>query len=110
MARGIINRIYRKPRPLPCTMGTDSFFLDPYGEIRPCNVMEETMGNIKDATFEEIWHSEKANYVREKVKNCSENCWMIGSVSCVMRKYIWIPIWWIIKNKWALRMKAHIDL
>jgi len=100
MATGIINRIYGIPRMLPCTMGTDSFFLDPLGEIRPCNVMDESMGNIKQQSFEEIWRGDRANKVREKVANCKENCWMIGSVSCVMRKKIWKPAWWIVRNKW----------
>jgi MoaA/NifB/PqqE/SkfB family radical SAM enzyme len=100
MATGIVNRIYDLPRPLPCIMGTGSFFLDPIGEIRPCNVMEESMGNIKEKSFEEIWYSNKANEIRCKVANCHENCWMIGSVSCIMRKKIWKPAWWIIRNKW----------
>jgi len=99
MATGIINRIYEKPRPLPCAMGTDSFFLDPYGKIYPCNVMEEAMGNIKRKSFEEIWNSQQAEKVRQKVANCKENCWMIGSVSHVIRKKIWIPIWWILRNR-----------
>lgn len=107
MATGIISRIYGKPRLLPCTMGTDSFFLDPYGEIRPCNVMEETMGNIKKKSFEEIWNSEQAEKVRQKVANCKGNCWMIGSVSHIMREKIWIPIWWILRNYWAYTPDAR---
>jgi MoaA/NifB/PqqE/SkfB family radical SAM enzyme len=82
-------------------MGTISFFLDPYGEVRPCNVMDETMGNIKEKSFEEIWHGEKAQEVRQKVANCQENCWMVGSVSCVIRKYIWKPVLWILRNRWT---------
>jgi MoaA/NifB/PqqE/SkfB family radical SAM enzyme len=101
MATGIINHIYGWPRPLRCDMGTGSFFLDPLGEIRPCNVMEESMGNIKEHSFEEIWTGEKARKIRERIINCQRNCWMIGSVSHLMRKKIWIPLWWILKNKWS---------
>ncbi|HEX9061802.1 MAG TPA: radical SAM protein, partial [Clostridia bacterium] len=43
---GLINFINGNKRFLPCAMGTDVFFMDPFGEIRPCNGMEMSMGNI----------------------------------------------------------------
>ncbi|MBU0580635.1 MAG: radical SAM protein [Candidatus Margulisbacteria bacterium] len=100
---GLINYIEGNPRLLPCEMGYESFFLDPYGEIRPCNVMEETMGNLKEKSFDEIWHGSEAEKMRDKVRNCKENCWMIGSVSQVMKKNIAIPIKWIIRTKFLRR-------
>jgi len=84
-------------------MGTELFYMDPLGEIRPCNGIEETMGNIKEKTFEEIWNGEEAKRIREKVARCQKNCWMIGSVSPAMKKYFWKPTIWIIKNKWLKR-------
>jgi MoaA/NifB/PqqE/SkfB family radical SAM enzyme len=96
---GLINYIKGNPRILPCEMGLDSFFLDPYGEILPCNVVEESMGNLKEKSFEEIWSGEKAKKVRQIVKNCRKNCWMIGSVSQQMKKYILKPSIWIFKHK-----------
>lgn len=96
---GLIRYIEGKERLLPCEMGFDSFFLDPYGEIYPCNVMEQSMGNIYDYSFEEIWFSERANSVRDMVKKCNRNCWMIGSTAQQIRKYFGKPIKWIIKHK-----------
>jgi len=96
---GLINYIKGNPRLLPCGMGHDSFFLDPLGAILPCNVVEESMGNLKVQTFEQIWNGEAAAVIRQKVKNCQMNCWMIGSVSQQMKKYIWKPGWWILKCK-----------
>ncbi len=101
MATGIIDHIYGRPRKLPCLNGTISFFVDPYGDVKPCNVMDVMIGNLKKHTFEELWASEAARIVRQQVANCHENCWMIGSVSCVMRKYIWKPAFWILRNKWT---------
>lgn len=103
---GLINYIKGNPRLLPCEMGSDSFFLDPYGEIFPCNVMEESMGNLKNNTFEEIWNSKRAIEVREMVKNCQKNCWMIGSVAQQIKKNLKIPLIWIIKHKF---LKIPID-
>ncbi|MBT0653161.1 radical SAM/SPASM domain-containing protein [Geomobilimonas luticola] len=96
---GLINFIEGKPRLLPCNMGHDSFFLDPYGEVYPCNVMQESMGNIRDQAFSEIWNSPDAEDIRRKVKHCTNNCWMIGSVSQQMKKNLWLPARWILQNK-----------
>lgn len=96
---GLINYIQGKPRLLPCEMGFDSFFLDPYGYIFPCNVMEESMGNLKEKSFDMIWNSVEAEKIRHKVMSCNKNCWMIGSVSQQMKKNIRIPLSWIIKHK-----------
>lgn len=95
---GLINYIKGDPRLLPCEMGFDSFFLDPYGEIFPCNVLEESMGNLKEKSFDEIWKGDKAIEIREKVKKCNNNCWMIGSVAQQMKKYPLKPIKWIFKS------------
>ena len=96
---GLINYIQGKPRLLPCEMGQDSFFLDPTGEILACNVIEESMGNLREKSFEEIWTGERAHEVRKKAKSCGKNCWMIGSVSQQMKKHISHPGRWIIKHK-----------
>lgn len=100
---GIINYIRGGKRPLPCEAGTELFYMDPLGEIRPCNGMEETMGNTREKSFEEIWNSEEAKRIREKVARCQKNCWMIGSASPAMKKYFWKPTIWVIKNKWLKR-------
>lgn len=96
---GIINYIMGKQRLLPCNMGTDVFFIDPFGELRPCNGMEETMGNIKQHPFNDLWKSPEAKAIRSKVKTCDMECWMIGSVSPAMRKKFWNVSKWVLKNK-----------
>jgi len=96
---GIINYIYGGKRFLPCDMGTDVFFLDPFGDVRPCNAMEATMGSIKEKSFSEIWNSQAAEAVRLKVKDCDKNCWMIGSASPAMQKHILTPTRWVLRNK-----------
>jgi len=112
---GLINYINDGRRMLPCEAGTENFFIDPYGEVLPCNGMEErywyeTMGNLHKAdSFMEIWNSEQASLVREKVANCPKSCWMIGSASPVMKKYIKNVIPWVIKNKIASLQGISVD-
>lgn len=111
---GLINYINGGRRMLPCEAGTENFFLDPFGNILPCNGMEEscwygTMGNLKDATFEEIWNSPQAEAIRDKVAHCPKSCWMIGSVSPVMKKYLRQIAPWILRNKWAVLRGGRVD-
>lgn len=96
---GLINYIKGNPRLLPCEMSKDSFFLDPFGRMLPCNVINEEMGNLREQTFDEIWSGAKAVKVREQAKQCGKNCWMIGSVSQQMKKNIMVPGAWLLKHK-----------
>ena len=103
---GLINYIEGNRRLLPCEAGMVNFFVAPYGDIYPCNGLEEkywleTMGNIRETPdFQTIWNSEQAQCVREKVRACPKNCWMTGTASPVMKKYIQRPLKWALKNKW----------
>jgi len=98
---GLINYIYSNPRYLPCEMGSNGFFLDPYGDILPCNGMDKkmSMGNLREQDFYDIWSSEQAERVRAAVKHCSKHCWMIGSVSPAMHQYIQVPLKWVLQHK-----------
>ena len=98
---GLINYIYGQKRLLPCDMSFDTFFIDPYGDVMPCNGTKdkEVMGNLNTQSWDELWHSAQADAVRRKVRQCDRNCWMIGSVSPAMHKYIWKPAWWVIRHK-----------
>ena len=98
---GIIEHMRGKPRELKCTMATDSFFIDPYGDVRPCNAMDMPFGNIRQKPFYAIWNGPEADAARVQVALCSQNCWMIGSVGHLIRHKIWVPLFWIGRNKWV---------
>ena len=82
-------------------MSFDTFFIDPYGDVMPCNGTKDkdVMGNLNTETWDELWNSQRAEEVRNKVKCCDRKCWMIGSVSPAMHKYIWKPAWWVFRHK-----------
>lgn len=98
---GLINYIFSQKRLLPCDMAFDTFFIDPYGDVMPCNGTKEKeiMGNLKLQDWDELWNSNEAKEIRNKVRKCNRNCWMIGSVSPAMHKYIAIPLIWVIRHK-----------
>ena len=106
---GLINYIYGQKRLLPCDMAFDTFFIDPYGDVMPCNGTKEKeiMGNLNTQGWDELWNSEQASRVRQKVRACDRQCWMIGSVSPAMHKYIWVPAAWVIKHKFLRYFKQN---
>jgi len=102
---GLINYVKGNKRLLPCEAGTVNFFIEPYGDVYPCNGLEERywkegMGNIRDVnSFKALWYSEQAQRVRDLVRDCPKNCWMVGTASPVMKKYLKHPLTWVLKNK-----------
>ncbi len=112
---GLINYLYGNKRYLPCDMGSNGFFVDPFGHVLPCNGSNErmSMGSLQENTWEEIWNSPRAEEVRKMVKNCPKNCWMIGSVAPAMKQRIWIPTWWVARHKlkgsYSLKENKFID-
>ena len=104
---GLINYIFSQKRLLPCDMSFDTFFIDPYGDVMPCNGTKEkeVMGNLNSQNWDELWNGEQAEAVRKKVRCCDRNCWMIGSVSPAMHKYIWVPFFWVLKHKFLFFFK-----
>lgn len=112
---GLINYIRGGKRLLPCEAGTENFFIDPLGEILPCNGMEpsvwyESMGNLHDVgEFGDIWNSVQARAVRAKVRTCPKNCWMVGSASPVMKKYLRYVLPWVVKNRLKVAMGGRVS-
>lgn len=120
---GLIGYIKGERRMLPCEAGSVNFFIDPYGEMYPCNGLEqkywkESMGNIKDVDlFESVWNSPRADLVRQLVKKCPKNCWMVGTAAPVMKKYIKKVLPWVVANKfkslcgWPINMcQPHYEV
>jgi len=110
---GLIRRIRGHERLLRCGAGTDMFFVDPWGEVRPCNGMDNdsvdhSMGNLHAQFFEEIWNGDRAKEVREQVTGCSRNCWMIGTAAPAMRRHFIPPIRWVLRNKLASILAREI--
>jgi MoaA/NifB/PqqE/SkfB family radical SAM enzyme len=110
---GLANKARGGKRPLPCEVGTDMFFVDPFGNVLPCNGSDVPMimGNLREQSFDEIWHGQRAAEIREHVQHCPKQCWMIGSAAPAMKKNIRIPAAWIIRNKLKMmRMRGTICL
>lgn len=108
---GLVNYIFGNPRLLPCDMSKNAFFIDPFCDVVPCNGTQEklVMGNLREQSWDALWHSERADAVRKEICHCDCNCWMIGSASPAMHKYIWVPAWWVLKHKVFKAGKFNLD-
>jgi MoaA/NifB/PqqE/SkfB family radical SAM enzyme len=60
-------------RKLKCNLGREALEVNQLGDVYLCYDYE-SIGNIFDNDLFEIWNSEKANQVREKIRNCQQNC------------------------------------
>lgn len=102
---GLIDYIDGRARRINCTAGRRFFFLDPGGQVFPCNVLDLPMGNITEASFDRI--QARGQAVLGKVKQCSQNCWMVCTVSPMMRRNPFRPLAWIISTKAFARLSDN---
>jgi len=66
-----------KIRPVDCSAGSKSFFLDPYGNLYPCIAFNYKIGNIRYTPFSDLWFSTRADKVRENVSRLEcPGCWV----------------------------------
>ncbi len=98
---GLAGRVRGRARPLPCNMGTAGFFLDPSGRVLACNGSKEplVMGDLNEADFQTIWAGDRAEDVRRRVRDCTRNCWMIGSAAPAIRRHLGVVGPWVVRNK-----------
>ncbi len=73
----IFKSYFRQPqrfiKKTKCNLGYDAFTVLPDGNMFLCLAMEP-IGNIKTDTMREVWFSEKACAIRERIANCKRNC------------------------------------
>jgi len=88
----------------PCGALTDFFFIDPFGNVTPCNGSDEKwiIGNIKEDSLDNILKSDRAKELTRRVAECKRNCTFIVTERNDMVRYPWKPILWILKNKWRI--------
>ncbi|MEI6631158.1 MAG: radical SAM protein [bacterium] len=84
----------KKARGLNCYSGYASLVINPYGEVKPCVLIDESFGNIKEERLDRILSSSKAVSLRKKIKGCS--CWCQCEVSASAVVDPWDVINWFL--------------
>jgi MoaA/NifB/PqqE/SkfB family radical SAM enzyme len=96
----------------PCGAGKDFFFVDPFGNISPCNGSDEEwiIGNLKNDSFEDIMSSSQAEKIMQNIAACRKDCCFIVTERHDMVRHPWKPIRWILENKIRLYLNLPTKL
>jgi MoaA/NifB/PqqE/SkfB family radical SAM enzyme len=65
---------YTHPRPDECMVRYSIFNVDPHGNVNFCWTVNDTIGNIHNERPAEIWRSQMAKEVRDKMRPCRAPC------------------------------------
>lgn len=113
---GLMAKVLGNSRMLPCGAAEDFIFIDPWSDVYACNVRPDLkLGNLEHQDWNTIWKSPFVDELREKVHNCAQNCWMVGSAKTAMRnpKYPKLPeagpMLWVVYNKIKTMFGGRID-
>ena len=112
---GLIKKVLGQDRLIPCTAATDFMFIDPWSDVYACNVRPDLkVGNLEQQSWEEIYAGQQAQAIRNKVAQCTQNCWMVGSARTAMRNPRFTslpkigPAAWVIENKIRVTLGGKI--
>jgi MoaA/NifB/PqqE/SkfB family radical SAM enzyme len=111
MNLGLIAKILGQDRLHACTQGTDSVFIDPWGDVWACNVRNDLlMGNLHEESWQEVYEGEKARAVRAQVAECAQNCWMVSSAKTSIRNKRFAKLPKVAVMRWVLWNKLKVTM
>jgi len=72
---GLLRTLEKGTRSFPCTGGTKFLHINNRGDVFPCYIIPKSYkyGNIRERSLNEIWYSETAHKIRQKIGSC-ETC------------------------------------
>lgn len=75
--RYYLNKFLKDPnkQPVPCFSGFNSFFMDPYGGLYPCVMLNSKIGNLKEKSLKQLLNSSEAKNIRGSIKKGRCSCW-----------------------------------
>jgi len=89
-----------------CGAGTSFIFMDPRGDVYPCIVLNNLMGNVREFdSLEALLSTKKAQSVQTMVRACRKDCWMVCNIRSLLLKHPGRSIGWVLKNK----PRAHLS-
>ncbi len=95
-----LKSLYLKDQPLTCQAGRLIGVIDANGDIRPCELLPP-IGNLREASFKEIWQGQKAKISRRKIINhecwCTHECFLFPTLLASL-KYYPASLFKLIKN------------
>ncbi|MCX5692605.1 MAG: radical SAM protein, partial [Candidatus Omnitrophica bacterium] len=68
-------------RKVQCNIGTQFINIHTNGDVKLCHYSDIVIGNVAKQKIQDIWNSELANSVRDKIKLCDKKCHQI--LNCI---------------------------
>ena len=104
--QGIIDVAVRNAFMGECEAGRRYFFMDPYGNIFPCNVMNAKIGNLtSSSSWEALCVAGAMDRTRLMVRQCRRDCWMVCNTRSLMIAHPLKTCGWVFKGK----IRAHLN-
>ena len=94
-------------RPFSCDAGENFFYLNPDGNVYPCNTLDLELGNLNNNSFDEIWASRKADEVRNIAREC-DKCWMVCTAKTAIKRNRTKVASWMIMNRLRTALRIQI--
>jgi hypothetical protein len=79
------------------------FYLDPYGNVYPCNILDKPIGKLGEKSYTELVVG--AHETLEYVRKCPVQCWMVCTAAPAMRRDVKVPSAWVLREKLAPRRR-----
>jgi len=90
-------------RPFPCDGGSGFFYMDSFGNVFLCHILNEKIGNLRDQAWEELWSAPPADRARDIAAHC-DKCWLL----CTGKAQIWEHKWQIGAEMVRDKLKSHL--
>ncbi len=62
-------------QPIQCFSGFNSFFIDTYGDLYPCIMLNNKLGNLKKKNLKQLLNSDEAKKIKKYIKEGKCSCW-----------------------------------
>lgn len=70
-----VDRTFAAHRTWTCHSGTRSFFIDPFGKVFPCIMLDRPLGSLARTEFDDLFDSGPARTIRSSIARKECNCW-----------------------------------
>jgi MoaA/NifB/PqqE/SkfB family radical SAM enzyme len=92
MARAPEYELARSPM-FKCYSGVHSLFLDPYGDVYPCIILDKKLGNVRSEPFDQLWLSSRAVNIRNHIGQGQCHCWVACEAVPSLLRGFNVPTW-----------------
>ena len=83
----------QRARIFDCYSGVHSLFLDPYGQVYPCIILDEKLGSVRSESFDQLWLSSRSEGIRSRIEQQRCHCWVACEAVPSMLRGLAVPRW-----------------